>query len=154
MMQGILTHIFIRPEREVPAIDVSAVEAIAAKGLVGDHHTKGGNRQVTILSQQAWDTICRDLGATLNPKIRKANFVVTGIDLERTAGQIITIGPVSVRILGETNPCRLMDEAHQGLKHALSSNWRGGAYGEILVSGKISVGDLVILHPKKDCKEG
>jgi len=149
MTQGILTSIFIRPEREAPAIGVSVVEAIAAKGLVGDHHTKGGNRQVTILSQQAWDVVCHDLGASLDPKIRKANLLVSGVDLEETAGQIVTIGPVSIRILGETKPCRLMDEAHQGLKAALSQNWRGGAYGEILMSGNITVGDTVTLHKEE-----
>jgi hypothetical protein len=36
-----------------------------------------------------------------------------------------------------------MDEAHQGLRAALSPEWRGGVYGEVLDDGAIAVGSEV-----------
>jgi MOSC domain-containing protein YiiM len=45
--------------------------------------------------------------------------------------------------LGETDPCGNMERAHPGLRAALTPNWRGGIYGEVLEGGTLSVGDAV-----------
>jgi MOSC domain-containing protein YiiM len=36
-----------------------------------------------------------------------------------------------------------MDEAVEGLRELMSEDWRGGAYGEVIEGGEISVGDPV-----------
>jgi MOSC domain-containing protein YiiM len=36
-----------------------------------------------------------------------------------------------------------MEEALEGLRKAMYSGWRGGAYGEVMSDGQISVGDSV-----------
>lgn len=142
-MQGTVEAIYLRPDRNVPAIAVNSVVAAAAKGLEGDHHTKGGNRQVTLLSQEAWDSICQEFNTSIDPILRRANILISGMDFKETVGRLINVGPVVIRILGETMPCRLMDEVYPGLKEALSKDWRGGAYGEILNSETISINDKV-----------
>lgn len=36
-----------------------------------------------------------------------------------------------------------MEETHAGLQDALSSDWRGGSFGEVENGGEIAVGDEV-----------
>lgn len=57
------------------------------------------------------------------------------------------VHPGAVKIVGETKPCRLMDDNHQGLKDALVEDWRGGVFGEVVMPGEINVGDSI---EKKD----
>ena len=70
--------------------------------------------------------------------------VLRGIDLEGTRGRSLRIGGCLVRIYNETRPCEQMDEAHAGLRAALGPRWRAGAYGEIVESGRVAVGDTAV----------
>jgi MOSC domain-containing protein YiiM len=66
---------------------------------------------------------------------------LSGIDLFESRGKVLRIGAVRVRVLGETRPCERMDEALPGLRAALSEPWGGGAFGEVLDDGTLTVGD-------------
>ena len=112
--------------REVPSIEITVED-----GLNGDFRGKGGinrNRQVTVLSIQQWEQACRELGVSLPWHTRRANFCVDGLIFgPEDVGKIICIGTaVELEITGETEPCKRMDEAHSGLKKALSVEWRAG----------------------------
>lgn len=127
-------------------VSVEAASVCAVTGIEGDH-TKKGKRQVTILSSEAWKEVCSELGTELCPSTRRANLLVEGIDLSNptdSLGGLVVVGEVVIRIAGETQPCRLMDDAMEGLKDTLTPNWRGGVFGEALNNGEIAVGDDVI----------
>lgn len=109
---------------------------------MGDH-AAGGRRQVTILDGVAWRAACKEISADLDPRLRRANLVVEGLDLRQSRGRLLAIGAVVVEILGETRPCELMNDAHLGLMEALRPDWRGGVYGRIVKGGEIRVGDTV-----------
>ena len=81
--------------------------------------------------------------ASADPSSRRANLMVSGVDLKDASGRVLAVGAVRIRIYGETRPCERMDEAHQGLRSAMRSEWLGGAFGEVLDDGKIAVGDPV-----------
>ena len=83
------------------------------------------------------------LGADIDPSVRRANLMVSGISLERTRGRILRIGTVRLRINGETRPCERMEEAHPGLQAATQRRWGGGAFAKALDDGRICVGDPV-----------
>ncbi len=87
-----------------------------------------------------------EMGAETDPSSRRANLMVRGIDLYETRGRILAISGVRIRIHGETRPCERMVEALDGLRGAMRSSWRGGAFGEVLYDGKIAVGDPVAWH--------
>jgi MOSC domain-containing protein YiiM len=115
---------------------------VAGRGMVGNAN-QGGKRQVTILSRERWQTVIDGLDADVPPIARRANLLVSGVDLADTRGRILRIGSCRIRLLGETRPCERMDEAHEGLRAALDPHWGGGAFGEVLDNGEIAVGDAV-----------
>jgi len=103
----------------------------------------GSRRQVTLLSADEWRALTARLPGPPDPAIRRANLLLDGIELRDSRGRVLRIGAGRVRILGETRPCHLMDEACAGLQAALSPPWGGGAFAEVLDGGPIAVGDAV-----------
>lgn len=116
-----------------------AATTVAGRGLVGNAN-QGGRRQVTLLSREHWDEITAHLPSP-DPIVRRANVLLSGVDLRASLGRVLRIGDVRIRILGETRPCERMDDACLGLREAMSAPWGGGAYGEVLDDGEIRVGD-------------
>jgi len=112
------------------------------QGLAGNAN-QGGKRQVTIIEKEVWEELMAAMGADLDPATRRANLMVSGIRLADTRGKLLQIGPCRIRIYGETKPCEQMDKALPGLRDAMRDNWAGGAFGEVLDDGQISVGDSV-----------
>jgi MOSC domain-containing protein YiiM len=111
---------------------------LAGRGLVGNANQRG-RRQVTLLSAEDWAFRTRHLGH-IDPIVRRANFLLSGIDLYAARGKTLRIGAIRIRIHGETRPCERMDEVAAGLREALSSPWAGGAFGEVLDDGDIALG--------------
>jgi MOSC domain-containing protein YiiM len=121
-------------------VDSAALEA--GRGLAGNAN-RGGRRQVTIISRERWDAISRALGVPVPPSTRRANLMVSGIDLEESRGRVLTVGAARMRVNGETRPCWQMEEAHAGLQAAMDSHWGGGVFAEVVEGGEIRVGDTV-----------
>jgi MOSC domain-containing protein YiiM len=118
----------------------------AGRGLQGNANY-GGRRHITIISAERWRALTQALGADVDPSARRANFMVSGIDLEGTRGRVLRVGPCRLLIGGETRPCERMEEAHPGLQDAMRPHWGGGAWAEVLNGGDVRVGDLVEWEP-------
>lgn len=116
------------------------VVCVAGKGIEGNT-CRSSMRQVTIIAQEQWGAMLRELGGAVAPAARRANIMVSGIDLARSRDRVLRLGGVRVRIRGETRPCERMDEALPGLRAAMDPEWRGGAFGEVLDDGLLAVGD-------------
>ncbi len=114
----------------------------AGRGITGDANS-GGRRQVTIIERERWDSHMAALGAKLDPSTRRANLMVSGLALESSRGRTLRIGPSRIRIFGETKPCEQMEEALTGLRRTMYDNWGGGAFGEVIEGGVITIGDEV-----------
>ena len=72
---------------------------------------------------------------------------VDDIDLPKSAGAVIEIGKVILEVTMEVDPCSRMDEQAEGLKAALTPDWRGGVACVVLEGGAVSVGDPVSIRP-------
>jgi MOSC domain-containing protein YiiM len=136
---GKLETIWIKRFRRGPMDPRESAELHAGRGIESNAN-QGGKRQVTLISKEAFASISAELGAEIDPGWRRANFMVSGIDLRESRGRVLSVGGVRLRLVGETRPCERMDEAHRGLRSALSPEWRGGAYGEVLNDGAVAVG--------------
>ncbi len=141
-MTGLLEAIWIKRAHRGPMDPVSTGTLVAGRGLVGNAD-QGRRRQVTIIEQEVWQRLMRELGASVSPSARRANLMVSGIRLAETRDRIIRIGSSQLRIAGETRPCERMDEALPGLRTALGFDWAGGVFAEVLDDGEIAVGDEV-----------
>lgn len=139
---GELRAIWIKRFKRGPMDSFNQADLVEGKGIK-DNANQGGKRQVTLIEEEVWEQLMNEVGATLEPQTRRANLMVKGISLENSRSQYLQIGDCLIRIYGETKPCERMDEAHQGLQEAMRPNWKGGAFGEVMKGGLISVGDLV-----------
>ncbi len=135
--------LWIKRAKRGPMDAVEQADLIAGQGLVGNANQRG-RRQVTLLDADVWERIMLELGASLDPSVRRANILVRGIDLVNSRRRILRLGDCRVKIFVEAKPCERMDEALPGLKDALYTNWRGGACGEVIQGGTVRVGDLAV----------
>src|SRR4051812_2652970 len=85
---GTLERIWLKRAKRGP-VDMALLEA--DRGLRGNAN-RGGRRQVTIISRERWSELMQALGATLPPSARRANLMVSGIELQQSRGRILRIG--------------------------------------------------------------
>lgn len=138
---GTVTAIWIKRAKRGPMDPRADAVLVAGRGLAGNAN-QGGRRQVTILSEEAWQAAAAEHGVPgLDPRLRRANLFVRGLDLARSRGRVLRVGAARLHVLGEVRPCERMDEGHPGLRRALDPDWRGGAFAVVLEGGEIAVGD-------------
>ncbi len=136
-----LAAIWIKRVKRGP-MDPATTATLDTKGLLGNAN-RGGRRQVTLISRERWDAVMATLGVPVAPSTRRANLMVSGVDLEKSRGRVLRVGATRLRVNGETRPCWQMEEAQPGLQTALDKGWGGGAFAEVLDGGEIHVGDAV-----------
>ena len=112
---------------------------------IADNADRGGRRQVTLISAEAWAAACAVLGHDVDPVTRRANVLLSGVDLSQTRGHVIRLGQAELEVTTETVPCRLMDFAHDGLMEALKPEWRGGVSARVRTPGPVAIGDPVVV---------
>jgi MOSC domain-containing protein YiiM len=112
------------------------------QGMVGSVG-RSRRRQVTILSQEAWEAATAALGQAVDPSMRRANILISGLDLHDTRGRVLRVGACRLVIGGELTPCERMDEAAPGLQATLEPVWRGGVFVQVQEGGVVRVGDAV-----------
>jgi len=122
---------------------VESAVLVKGQGIQGNAD-QGGRRQVTLLSAEQW---AKALGEDVPAHIRRANLLVSGVNLRETRDWIVKVGGVEMLVSGETKPCKLMDDIRPGLQEALRPDWGGGAYAQVLTDGEIRVGDEITLQP-------
>ena len=139
---GQLVAIFLKRFHGGPMDSQESAELLPGVGLKGSAD-RGGRRQVTLVSLERWEELMKQVGGNLDPGVRRANLVLSNVDLENSRGRVLCIGSSRLRIAGETRPCEQMEDAAPGLQRAMSESWGGGAYAEVLAAGTVAIGDEV-----------
>jgi MOSC domain-containing protein YiiM len=122
-------------------------QAVARPGGLAGDRKRSKKRQVTVLAAEAWAAATAAVGSSAPASARRANLVISGVDLARALGRRVRIGPIVLSIRGETMPCYRMDEVHDGLKDALGPDVRAGVFGAVEGEGVLRIGDPVEILP-------
>lgn len=142
---GRLVGIARRDKKRAEMQTLQEADITQSSGVALDFRGKPGDRQVTVISADVWRQVCMELGRTLAWTTRRANLLIEGIELPKSAGGEIRIGAVRLQVTGETDPCSRMEEQCKGLKAALQPDWRGGVCCRVLQDGPVRIGDTVSL---------
>ena len=140
--RGRLEAIWLKRAHRGPMDPANSARLVEGQGVMGSVD-RSRRRQVTILSQEAWNASMTELDAHLDPSAQRANLLVSGIQLARTRDRVLRVGDARLLIGGEVTPCERMEEALPGLQQALRPHWRGGAFAQVLTGGTVHVGDAV-----------
>jgi len=140
---GELLEIWLKKNHGEPMISLMEAEVKAGEGIRDSAKEPHADRQVTVLSKESWEVATGSIGKSVDPKERRANFIVSGVELEGTVGKILQIGELKIEVTGETVPCKLMNEVSEGLRDALKPGWRGGVTGSVINNCSIKRGDSV-----------
>jgi MOSC domain-containing protein YiiM len=143
---AVLKRIWVKRAHRGRMDPVQSATLDAGRGLRGSANYDG-RRHVTIVTTERWSELMEELSAHIDPSARRANLLVSGLDLENSRGRILTLGACLLRIGGETRPCERMDEAFPGLRVAMETRWGGGAWAEVLRGGEIVVGNHAEWEP-------
>jgi len=143
---GTLSWIGVRPERDVPMVELDEVELVAGRGLVGDRAARrsGGNRQVTLVQAEHLPVLASLTGnAEVAPSRLRRNLAVSGINLLALVKLRFAIGGEVILVgTGPCAPCSKMDDAlGEGGFQAMRGH--GGITARVEQGGLIRKGDEV-----------
>jgi MOSC domain-containing protein YiiM len=142
---GIARH--ARSRGPIERIDRASVtiEGGIAGDLRGARKPGGtGKRQVSLIEAGDWDAAMAETGHSLPWWHRRANLLVQDFDLPQRPGTLLAIGDqVVLEVTVECDPCSRMEEIAEGLRAALTPDWRGGALARVIRGGEIAVGDTI-----------
>ena len=141
---GIARHAF--PKAPMEIIDHARVtlEGGIAGDFRGAMQGKPYKRQVTLIEAGDWAAAMDQVGHSIPWEQRRANLLVEGLDLPQVAGKRLRIGAgVVIEVTVETEPCERMEALAEGLRAALTPDWRGGICAMVIAPGEIAVGDEI-----------
>ena len=128
--------------------NVYSVESIAGKGLFNDRHFKEDNEkksQITLIEIENINHYNQISRASILPKDFRRNIITEGIKLNELVGSEFFIGEVKVRAHDLCRPCKYLQGSLNQKNLVKELLRRGGLRCEILISGKISIGDKIQL---------
>ena len=126
--------------------EVTSIEVIANKGVVGDRHYDEYNdpyNQLTLIESENIDYYNTKYSLDIPYKDFRRNIVTKGIQLNELIGKKIKIGDVEVEGIDLCRPCRHLTEVLDQPNILKEFLRRGGLRCQILSSSKINVNDEI-----------
>ncbi|HSX54585.1 MAG TPA: MOSC domain-containing protein [Sphingomonas sp.] len=141
---GIARHAFAK----APIETIDRARVTLEGGIAGDFRGamkgKPHKRQVSLIEAGDWATAMDLVGHNIPWEQRRANLLIEGLDLPQIAGKRLRIGAdVVLEVTVETEPCERMEALAEGLRAALTPDWRGGICTMVIAPGEIAVGDEI-----------
>jgi len=88
---GRLEAICIKRSHRGPMDPAPRGKLVAGRGLASNAD-QGRRRQVTLIDLAGWERLMQELGGSISPAARRANLLVSGIELAETRERVLRIG--------------------------------------------------------------
>ena len=125
---------------------VDNVKAVAGKGIVNDRHFKENNnnrRQITLIEIENINYYNKISGTSFLAKDFRRNIITEGVKLNQLLGKEFFIGEAKVKAHDLCRPCKYLQESLNQKNIIKEFLHKGGLRCEILIDGKILVGDKI-----------
>jgi len=143
------------PARSAPMLLVGEFEVVAGSGIVGDRyfasrqHHPGQN--LTLIEAEEVEAFNARVGKQLAPTDPRRNVVTRGVRLNELVGKTFAIGTATLRGVELCEPCStlagyLSGAAMSRTEFIRQFAHRCGLRADVLRSGMIRVGDLLVLE--------
>tara|TARA_B100000586_G_scaffold253533_1_gene214268 strand:+ start:86 stop:526 length:441 start_codon:yes stop_codon:yes gene_type:complete len=125
---------------------VNNVEAVAGKGIVNDRNFKENNSnrcQITLIEIENINYYNQISATSFLAKDFRRNIITEGVKLNQLVGKEFFIGEVKVKAHDLCRPCKYLQESFNQKNIIKEFLRKGGLRCEILIDGKILVGDKI-----------
>lgn len=151
MLEATVEGIFIVPSAGGAPQSVEEATAVPGRGLAGDRYFAGDGtyyaerkegQDLTLIEAEAVEGLAREHGIVLGPGESRRNVVTRGIALNDLVGRRFRVGDVECVGRRLCDPCSHLEKLTEpGVLKGLVN--RGGLRADIIIPGRISVGDEV-----------
>jgi len=150
MSAGVVEHIHLADKRGAPPYAVSAVDAVAGEGLVGDRtygraiadQRPGAGLDLTLVEAEAVEALLADAGIELAPGEIRRQVTTRGVPLNDLVGKQFYVGDVLCEGVRLCEPCDYLQNLI-GKPIVKPMIHKAGLRANLLTSGAIRVGDAV-----------
>ena len=129
-------------------IDVSSVELISGKGIVGDRHFSKNNKsknQITLIESENIDFYNKRYNTDIKYVDFRRNIITKGIELNELINKELFINTVKIKAYELCRPCKHLQEILNQKNLIKEMSLKSGLRCEILGNGNISIGDKIQL---------
>lgn len=152
MQLGYVESLQIQRKKELPFESVSCIALEAGKGITGDCHSLGGEKQIALISSKAKQWLTEQVLQGICFLKFQENIVTQGIDYSLlTEGDKLIIDHVQIEIAAYTKRC--FPECILKQDNLPCELKVGIRFGKVLQAGKIQIGDRVFQLDKIGLKQ-
>ena len=130
-------------------LNVSSIEALAGKGLLNDRKFMNDNNnksQLTFIEIENINYVNKILVSKIPAINFRRNIITQGVNLNDLNGKEFFVGPVKVKAHDLCRPCKYLQQLLNQKDLMKELLLKGGLRCEILIDGKISIGDIIKIH--------
>ena len=126
--------------------EVSEIKVLSGKGILGERHFldhKDRKGQITLIEKENIDYYNNKYKSKIPYTDFRRNIVTEGIELNSLVKKEIEIGTIKILPYELCKPCLHLEQMVSGKDIIKEFLRRGGLRCEVLVSGKVKIGDKI-----------
>ena len=126
--------------------EVTSIEVLANKGVIGDRHFNKFNdpyNQLSLIESENIDYYNIKYGLSIPYIDFRRNIITKGIQLNNLVGKKFQVGKVELEGIDLCRPCKHLSEALSQENIIKEFLRRGGLRCQILTSSRINIGDKI-----------
>ena len=130
-------------------LNVSSIQALSGKGLLNDRKFINNNNnksQLTFIEIENINYVNKILVSKIPAINFRRNIITQGVNLNDLNGKEFFVGPVKVKAHDLCRPCKYLQQLLNQKNLMKELLLKGGLRCEILIDGKISIGDIIKIH--------